>query len=553
MFQGIAASTGIAIGKAYILEQREKEVKKLYIEDEQIKSAQERFDNAIEVCSLRLQSAINKLLEKGSKEEADILEGQLALLFDPQLKDDVNDRIVTEHKDVIWAVEEVFEQYAQMFEEMDDEYLKERSADMRDVGQQMINQLLGIVQEDLSLLTEPVIFIANDITPSMAAQLDPQIVIGLATEMGSKTSHTSIVARSLGIPAVVGCELLLSNVRQGDEVIIDGHAGNIIIAPNHAAKEDYQQKLAEYQSELNSLKSMQHQQAKTKDGYSIELMANIGNPNEASLVFENGGEGIGLFRSEYLYMGREIAPTEDEQFEAYRKTVQLISGKPLIIRTLDVGGDKKISYIPIGEEENPFLGFRAIRYCLEDEELFKTQLRAILRASHYGDVRVMFPMISGVEELQAAKDLLIDSQNELIERNVPFNKEIPIGIMIEIPSAALISDRLAPLVDFFSIGTNDLVQYTIAVDRMNQKVSSLYNPQHLAVLRLIDMVCRNAQTFGKHVGICGEMAGDPEFTKILIGLGVCEFSMSPRLIPKVKQQVLRLSKQDCIEWVQMQL
>lgn len=553
MFQGIAASPGIALGRVFLLDKPNREIVKIFISESQITSEHKRFAEALNKSVKQLTEVIQTLNQRGAIQEAGILEGQLYLLTDPQLTEDVNRTIASEHVDAAWAVHEVFEQYVQVFETMEDEYLKERAADMRDVQYRVIDELLDCSHVSLEDLQEPVIIIAHDLTPSMTVQLDKHKVIGFATDIGSKISHTSIMARTLGIPAVVGCLHLTGSVKSGEYVIVDGQQGVVVISPSEAEIETYKQTIADYEASQRQLEQLKDKKAKTKDGKEIELLANIGNSSEIEAVHRYGGEGVGLFRSEFLFMDRDTKPSEEEQFAVYKETVEKLGGKPLIIRTLDVGGDKDIPYLVIGTELNPFLGWRAIRYCLGNQGLFKTQLRAILRASSYGDIRIMFPMISGVEELLKAKDMLEEAKEELRTGGHSFNLDLPVGIMIEIPAAAVISDRLAPYVDFFSIGTNDLIQYTIAVDRMNEKVSYLYDPEHLAILRLIDTVCKNAKKCGKRVGMCGEMAGDPKFTKLLIGLGVDEWSMSPAQIPKVKQEILQLSEQECVEWIQTHL
>jgi len=553
MLQGLAASPGIALGRVYILEQSERKVELTHIASSEVGAETERFAAGLKRSLDQLSAIVRGLEERGAVDEAGIVEGQLLLLSDLQLKDDVTAAIEGRHIDACSAVHEVFGLYLQAFEAMDDAYLKERATDMKDARDRLVDALLGREQTGLEGLEEPVIVIASDLTPSVTAQMDKTKVLGFVTEVGSRTSHTSILARTLGIPAIVGCKQVTRSVKNGEFAVLDGQDGVLILSPDAAVIETFSRKRAEREQEQKLLELLKDVPAATKDGLHIELMANIGHPAEADSVGTYGGDGVGLFRSEFLFMDRETNPSEEEQLQAYRETAERLEGKPLTIRTLDVGGDKNISYLPIGHELNPFLGWRAIRYCLADTSLFKTQLRAILRASEYGNVRVMFPMISGLEELNAALNLLEACKAELRQEGHSFNPRLPVGIMIEVPSAAVISDRLAPLVDFFSIGTNDLIQYTLAADRMNEKVSYLYEPRHPAVLRLIELVCHNAKKHGKSVGMCGEMAGDPAMAELLIGLGVDEWSMSPTQIPEVKNRILQLSQQECVEAVQTYL
>ncbi|KEQ24986.1 phosphoenolpyruvate--protein phosphotransferase [Paenibacillus tyrfis] len=546
MMQGLSASSGIAIGRALIIYKEERSLTKAFIDESQVPDELQAFDAAVQRAKEQLKLLMTKLEEAGNEQEAGIIEGQWFLLDDPALMQEVSGKIRNEKVQAAWAAHQTFREYMQAFELMEDEYIKERIADMKDAESRLLDEILGVRTIDLSALSEPAVILAHDLTPSMTAQMNKKTVLGFVTEVGSKTSHTAIMARTFGIPAVVGVSGLLDCFSEGDWVVLDGEAGQIIRNPMPDQLEAYERKRKEYAEFTANLAAIRDMPSLTIDGKRFELYGNIGKPEEAEMVLQQSGEGIGLFRTEFLFMDRGEMPSEEEQYEAYKEVLLKMQGKPVIIRTLDIGGDKEIPYLPLGKEFNPFLGWRAIRYCLADPALFKTQLRALLRAAVHGDLRIMFPMISGEKEILDAKTLLAEAEQELSAQGMAFKSSVPLGIMIEIPAAALVSDKLAQHVDFFSIGTNDLIQYTVAADRMNEKVSYLYDSQHLAVLRLIDIVCRNAKKYGKHVGMCGEMAGDPRMAKLLIGLGVEEWSMSASQIPLVKQAIMSLSESDCV-------
>ncbi|UUZ94030.1 phosphoenolpyruvate--protein phosphotransferase [Paenibacillus sp. P25] len=551
--QGMAASPGIAVGRAPLLRKEERRLVQSRITEAEVSGEVERFDLAVEQAKLQLKALIDRLESEGSSQEAGIVEGQWFFLDDPQLKMHVQSKITSDLADAVWAAHEVFAEYAKAFEAIEDEYIKERLTDLRDAESRLLDVLMGVRNIDLSALDEPVIILAHDLTPSMTAQMNRSMVLGFATEVGSRISHTAIMARTFGIPAVVGVKDLLSSMEDGAQVVLDGDEGQVLSRPDEQRLLRYEQKRKEHVALSKQLSALREVVAATIDGKRFELYGNIGKPEEAGLVLEHGGEGIGLFRTEFLFMDRADMPSEEEQYQAYRQALINAGGRPVIIRTLDIGGDKEIPYLPIGQEFNPFLGWRAIRYCLSDPALFKIQLRALLRAAVEGDLRIMFPMISGVREVEQAKAPLEEAGQELESQGKPYKKRIPVGIMIEIPSAALVSDKLAPLVDFFSIGTNDLIQYTLAADRMNEKVSYLYDAEHLGVLRLIEMVSRSAKAHGKPIGMCGEMAGDPKMAKPLIGLGIDEWSMSASQIPYVKQEILKLSEAECRDFVKQLL
>lgn len=551
---GIASSPGVAFGPAFRIIDRKREWVKRTVDAEQREKEAERFRLATEEAVRQLTAIVEELGKKGLENEAGIIEGQLMVLEDPLFSDEVRSRIERESVNAEWAVSDTFAAYAKMFEEMEDAYLRDRRNDLQDLENRLIGLLLGESEHPLSALREPSIIVARDLAPSLTSQLDPRLVLGFATEIGSRTSHSSILARTMGIPAVVGCSGLLQAVKDGDPVILDGNEGSLIVHPDEQTRKKLEEKRAEMLRISEIERELADKPAATADGVRIELVCNIGRPADVAFVHEYGGEGVGLFRTEFMFMDRSSWPDEEEQFAAYRDAVEALNGKPLIVRTLDIGGDKALEYAPFPHEMNPFLGWRALRFCLSEPELFRDQLRAILRAGAYGPVSVMFPMVSGLSELMAAKEQLRIAREELDARGESYGRDMPVGIMIEVPSAALIADHLAPHVDFFSIGTNDLIQYTVAADRMNEKVGHLYDPGHTAVLRLIKMVCDAAERFGKGVGMCGEMAGETEFTEVLVGLGVTKLSVSPPLVPKVKRALQQVhsaeAKRRALERVQ---
>ena len=533
MFKGIAASSGVSICKALVL----KEVK-YNIEKKNIENVPKEIDSLHAALKLSREqlSNVKKITEnKMGKDNAEIFEAHLLMLDDPELIGEIEGKIKNESLNAEFAVKSTVETFVSIFEQMDNEYMRERAADIRDIGKRLLNNLLGVVHRSISDLEDKCIIVTKDLTPSDTAQMDHEKVLGIVTDIGGSTSHSAIMARSLEIPAVVGLGNISEVVKEGDLLIIDGDEGLVIINPDIETLQRYKDKHEKNEQAKQELKKLMDTESITIDGRKVELAGNIGTPDNVLGVLKNGGEGIGLFRTEFLYMNKENFPSEEEQFNAYKAVLEGMRGKPVVIRTLDIGGDKKLSYLSIDEEMNPFLGYRAIRLCLDRKDIFKTQLRALLRASVYGNLKIMFPMISGLEELREAKAITWEVKQELIKEKIEVSEDIELGIMIEIPSAAVISDILAKEVDFFSIGTNDLIQYTVAVDRMNQKISYLYDPFNPAVLRLIKNVIDNAHKEGKWVGMCGEMAGDTRLTPVLLGFGLDEFSMSPSSILKVRK------------------
>jgi phosphotransferase system enzyme I (PtsI) len=443
-----------------------------------------------------------------------------------------------------YAFKEVTDMFIVMFKQMDNEYMKERAADIRDVTKRVLSHLLGVQIVNPSMISEDTIIVAEDLTPSDTAQLNRQYVKAFTTNIGGRTSHSAIMARSMEIPAVVGTKTATAEIQTGDVIIVDGLKGEVHINPTKEVIDQYKQEQIRYEAQKAEWAKLLNEKTVSADGHHVELAANIGTPKDLEGVINNGGEGIGLYRTEFLYMGRNELPSEEEQFESYKAVLEGMKGKPVVVRTLDIGGDKELPYLDLPKEMNPFLGFRAIRLCLEQQDIFRTQLRALLRASSFGNLKIMFPMIATLDEFRAAKAILADEKQKLVSDEVPVSEHIELGIMVEIPSTAVMADQFAKEVDFFSIGTNDLIQYTMAADRMNERVSYLYQPYSPAILRLVKMVIDAARKEGKWAGMCGEMAGDETAIPLLLGLGLNEFSMSATSILKARSQILRLSKKE---------
>ncbi len=542
MFRGIGASPGVAIGKALVYKEEKINIEGLPVGD--ITAELEALERSLKTTKDQLQ-AIKAYTEKRlGADKAAIFEAHIMILEDPELLSQVKDKLRSEGVSAAFAVKSVVDSFVGIFEAMEDAYLKERAADIKDVGGRLLKNLLGLPIIDLSILTEEVILVANDLTPSDTATMNLDKVLGFITNIGGRTSHTAIMARTLEIPAIVGIGGITELVKDGDIIALDGSKGEGYINPDAGTLEAFENKARDNSEQREKLMALKDSITITKDNRQVELACNIGTPKDVKGVLENGGEGVGLYRTEFLYMNRSSMPSEEEQFQAYREVLEKLEGKPVIIRTLDIGGDKELSYLNLPKEMNPFLGYRAIRICLDQPEIFKAQLRALLRASIYGNLKIMYPMISSVEEVRAANKILAEVKAELDRAEISYSSDIEVGIMIEIPSAAIIGDMLIKEVDFFSIGTNDLIQYSTAVDRINEKISHLYEPFHPAVLRLIKLVIDYAHAGGKWVGMCGEMAGDPKIIPILLGLGLDEFSMSAGAVLPARELIRGLSYQD---------
>ncbi|WP_067727159.1 phosphoenolpyruvate--protein phosphotransferase [Oceanobacillus damuensis] len=540
--KGIAASSGIAIAKVYELKAPSLsfETKKTDNPEQEI----ERLDSALKISKQELEKIKEHTKKEIGDEHAEIFSAHLLVLSDPELINPMKDKISSDNVNAEAALDEVATMFIDMFKNMDNEYMRERAADIQDVTKRVMAHLLGVNFPDPALIDEQVIVIAEDLTPSDTAQLNREFVKGFATDIGGRTSHSAIMARSLEIPAVVGTKNITASVASNDMIIVDGMEGKVIVNPTDEEIEAYRKKQESFAAQQQEWAKLKEEPTFSSDGEQVELAANIGTPDDVEGVLNNGGEGIGLYRTEFLYMGKSQLPTEDEQYEAYKSVLEQMGDKPVVVRTLDVGGDKELSYLDLPKELNPFLGYRAIRFCLENEHVFRPQLRALLRASAHGNLKIMFPMIATLEEFRQAKAILLDEKEALVADGVKVSNEIEVGIMVEIPSTAVIAKQFAKEVDFFSIGTNDLIQYTMAADRMNEQVSYLYQPYNPAILNLINTVIEAAHKEGKWVGMCGEMAGDSIAIPILLGLGLDEFSMSATSILPARTQILGLSKKE---------
>jgi len=541
---GIGVSPGIAIGKAHVIKKQAVVLTSiLLLNDEEITIAIEKFDNAVAVSVTEVETMMSSHNASQGSEGLEILEAHIELLSDPQIREDVMEKIKTERKNVNDAVIEVIQAAVEIFKSMDNDYMSARAADIEDIGNRLVKNLASDIEASHEYEAGTII-IAEDLAPSDTISMDITKIAGFATQIGGKTSHAAIIAKSRGIPAVVGCGVDLKSVQDGDSLILDGQSGSIIINPGKELIENFEAKRESWLKELNLLKSLKDTSANTADGTEIHLLANIADSAEMENALEFGAQGSGLFRTEFLFLGRNDFPSEEEQFEFYKAVALKAKGKPVTVRTLDIGGDKQLPYFNFPEEQNPFLGYRAIRLCLDRKDIFITQLKAILRASAFGKLKIMFPMIATMNEIQAAKAVLKEAMQMLKDQGVSFDNDIKIGIMIEIPSAALIADLLAKEVDFFSIGTNDLTQYTLAVDRMNEKIKDLYDPFDPGVLRLIANVIEQGHKNHIEVGMCGELAGDPRATLLLLGMGLKEFSMSALSIPVIKNKIIKTNLAD---------
>ncbi|PLS06371.1 phosphoenolpyruvate--protein phosphotransferase [Neobacillus cucumis] len=540
--KGIAASNGIAIAKAYRLVEPDLSFEKHTVED--VTAEVGRFRKAMEKSKSELEAIRDKAKVDLGADKAAIFEAHLLVLGDPELNAPIEDKIQSEKVNAESALKETADMFVMMFEQMDNEYMKERAADIRDVTKRVLAHLLGVQLVNPSMISEEVIIVAEDLTPSDTAQLNRNFVKGFTTNIGGRTSHSAIMARSMEIPAVVGTKTATEEINNGDLVIVDGLKGEVHINPTPELVDEYHKVHEEYEVQKAEWAKLVNEPTVSADDHHVELAANIGTPNDLKGVIENGGEGVGLYRTEFLYMGRDQLPTEEEQFESYKAVLEGMKGKPVVVRTLDIGGDKELPYLDLPKEMNPFLGFRAIRLCLEEQDIFRTQLRALLRASSFGNLKIMFPMIATLDEFRSAKAILEEEKQKLLSEGQTVAEKIELGIMVEIPSTAVLADQFAKEVDFFSIGTNDLIQYTMAADRMNQRVSYLYQPYSPSILRLVKMVIDAAHAEGKWTGMCGEMAGDETAIPVLLGLGLDEFSMSATSILKARSLIRNLKKSD---------
>ena len=534
--KGTSASAGIGIGKAAIVEETELVIKKETISD--AAAEKERFHAALNQAMEETDALAKDLATRVGEKEAEILNGHLMLLSDPMLTGEIENTIAGENACSEYAIESVCNMYADMFASMGDELMQQRATDMRDIKTRMQKILLGVSSVDIASLPAGSIIVAKDLTPSMTAGINPDNVCGIVTELGGKTSHSAILARALEIPAVVAVEGFLNNVKDGDTVVLDGSEGIVFVNPEETVTAEYETKRTAYLKEKKELDQYIGKPAVTKDGVTIELVANIGKPEDVDKVLQYDAEGIGLFRTEFLFMDRNSMPTEDEQFEAYQKVAIAMNGKPVIIRTLDIGGDKEIPYMGLKKDENPFLGYRAIRFCLDRrEDVYRPQLRALLRASAFGNIKIMVPMVTCLEEFREAKAMIEEVKAELDLKGIAYKRDIQVGIMVETAAASLMADAFAKEVDFFSIGTNDLTQYTMSVDRGNDKVSYLYSPLNPAVLRSIRHIIQCGRKEGIMVGMCGEAASDPLMIPLLLAFGLNEFSMSASAVLNARKLI----------------
>ena len=540
---GVGAAEGIGIGVAKVVREQNVEVVKKTVSDSETEV--NNFMRVLDITKAETEEMSKALEKNASAKEAEILFGHIMLMSDPMLVDEIVNRIKGESVCAEYVIEEVCNQYAAVFASMDDELMQQRATDMIDIKTRLIKKVLGIENTDLSKLPYGSILVAKDLTPSMTAGLNPDNVLGIVTQFGGKTSHSAILARALEIPAVVGLSNLPEDISDDTDILLDGESGEVIILPTDNEKSDYENKKKKYDANKEVLKKYRELPSISKDGKKVEIAGNIGSPEDAKKVIENGGEGIGLFRTEFLFMDRDCMPTEEEQFESYKEVATAMEGKPVIIRTLDIGGDKEIPYMGIVQDENPFLGYRAIRLCLDrKDDIYIPQLRALLRASAFGNIKIMLPLITSMDEIREAKALISNIKKELDEKNIAYNKNIEIGIMVETAAASLLADIFAKEVDFFSIGTNDLIQYTMSVDRGNVKIAGLYSPFSPAVLRSINRIITEGKKAGIMVGMCGEAAADPLLIPVLLAWGMDEFSMSASSILKSRQIISGCDSKD---------
>ena len=544
--QGISGSRGVAVGNVYRYIQEEIVIPDYTVAEDKVEEEIGKFAAAMAATLKQLDTIRQKALEEMGPEEAAIFEAHMQIAQDPSLSDGIKSLVESSHTNVVAATAQTIETFANIFLGMEDAYMRERGADIKDIGDRLMRNMLGMNPRGLSHISGEVILVAQDLAPSDTASLDKNVVKGIVTAAGGPTSHAAIMARTLEIPAVMGVGDIEGFV-DGEKAVVLGTDGIVETNPSDADWTEYTNQAVEFQEELKRLRESANLEATTTDGHYVELFGNIGKAKDAKNALTMGAQGIGLYRTEFLYMENDELPAEDVQFEEYKKVAQDMKGKPVIIRTMDIGGDKELKCLDLPSEMNPFLGYRAIRISLNRPDIFKVQLRALLRASAFGDIHIMYPMIASVEEVKQANAMLDECKEELTAEGKEFNKDIKVGIMIEVPAAAVISPILAKYVDFFSIGTNDLCQYTLAVDRMNESIGSLYQPLHPGVLRLIKHVIDASHEQGKFTGMCGELASDPVATMILLGLGLDEFSMTASSIPLIKNILRSVSKAECEE------
>lgn len=541
--QGIAASDGIAIAKVYTLTEPDLSFTKISVEDTDKEIS--RLEEALVVSTKEIELIKETALKNLGEEEAQVFEAHLMVLSDPELVGQVKDAITSQKVNAEHALKEVSDMFISIFAGMEDNpYMQERAADIRDVSKRILANLLGVKIPSPATIKDEVVVVAGDLTPSDTAQLNRKYVKAFVTDIGGRTSHSAIMARSLEIPAIVGTKEITSLAKDGDLIIIDGLSGDVFLNPSEDVVAEYRAKAEAFAAQQAEWEKLKDADTFTKDGHQVELAANIGTPKDLEGVIHNGAEGVGLYRTEFLYMDSHEMPTEEDQFEAYKAVLEGMNGKPVVVRTMDIGGDKELPYLPLPHEMNPFLGYRAIRISLNEPEMFRTQLRALLRASVYGKLRIMFPMIATLNDFRGAKALLEEEKAKLIAEGVAVSDDIQVGIMIEIPAAAVLAHQFAKEVDFFSIGTNDLIQYTMAADRMNERVSYLYQPYNPSILTLIKHVIDSAHKEGKWAGMCGEMAGDQTAVPLLVGLGLDEFSMSASSVLKTRSLISKLTLSD---------
>ena len=543
LIKGIAASPGIAIGKAFLYKETKLEIveKSSLTKEEEI----ERLLKGREIAKAQLEEIKENTLKKLGKDKADIFEGHITLLEDEELMSEIDSKISSEKYTAEFALNEAIDEYATMLGNLEDAYFKERAGDLRDIGKRWLYGVMNTKVVDLSKLEPETIIVARELNPSDTAQINLENVLAFVTEIGGKTAHSSIMARSLELPAVVGVGAILEKLEDNQIIIVDAVKGEVLVDPNEETIKEYQAKRENFLKEKEELKKLKDKEAISKDGIKVDVWGNIGSPNDVKGILSNGGFGIGLYRTEFLFMEKDSFPTEEEQFEAYKVVAEAMNGYPVTIRTMDIGGDKSLPYMELPQEENPFLGWRAIRVCLDRQEILRTQFKALLRASKYGQIKIMLPMIMDIEEVRKAKKIFEECKAELREKGIEFDEKIMLGIMVETPAVAFRAKSFAKECDFFSIGTNDLTQYTLAVDRGNEMIANLYDTYNPAVLQAIKMLIDGAHDGGIKISMCGEFAGDENAVALLFGMGLDAFSMSGISIPRVKRVMSKLNKKDC--------